>query len=130
MAIRYLRLSEVLTLYQRVMEISGGEEGIRDLGALQSALAQPRMTYGGEELYPSLAEKAGVLAYSLLKNHAFVDGNKRIAHAAMEVFLVMNGYEVRARVEEQEEVMRAIVAGKMKREELVAWIEGHMMRME
>ncbi len=94
MPTRYLALSEVLFLYQRVMDFSGGEEGIRDLGASQSALAQPRMTYGGEELYPSLAEKAGALAYSLVKNHPFVDGNKRIAHAAMEVFLVLNGYEL------------------------------------
>ena len=130
MAIRYLTLSEVLFLYQRMMEVSGGEEGIRDLGALQSALAQPRMTYGGEELYPSLAEKAGALAYSLVKNHAFVDGNKRIAHAAMEVFLVLNGYEVRAKVEEQERVMRALAAGEMRREELVEWIEAHMVKVK
>jgi len=129
MAIRYLSLSEVLALYQQVMEISGGEEGIRDLGALQSALAQPRMSYDGEELYPSLAEKAGALAYSLVKNHAFVDGNKRLAHAAMEVFLVLNGYEVGAKMEEQEAVMRAIASGEMEREELVRWIEAHMVRI-
>ncbi len=130
MAIRYLTLSEVIFLYHRVMEVSGGEEGIRDLGALQSALAQPRMTYGGEELYPSLAEKAGALVYSLVKNHAFVDGNKRIAHAAMEVFLMLNGYEVRATVEEQERVMRAVAAGEMRREELVKWIEAHMVKVK
>jgi len=120
----------VLSLYQRVMEIGGGEEGIRDLGALQSALAQPRMSYGGEELYPSLAEKAGALAYSLVKNHAFVDGNKRLAHAAMEVFLVLNGYEVRAKVEEQEAVMRAVASGEMGREDFVAWIAAHMVKIE
>ena len=120
----------MLSLYQRVMEIGGGEEGIRDLGALQSALAQPRMSYGGEELYPSLAEKAGALAYSLVKNHAFVDGNKRLAHAAMEVFLVLNGYEVRAKVEEQEAVMRAVASGEMGREDFVAWIAAHMVKIE
>ena len=130
MAIRYLTLSEVLFLYQRVMEVSGGEEGVRALEALLSALAQPRMTYGGEELYPSLAEKAGALAYSLMKNHAFVDGNKRIAHAAMEVFLVLNGYEVRATVEEQEQVIRAVAAGTMRREEFVEWIEAHMVKVK
>ncbi len=128
MPTRYLALSEVLFLYQRVMDFGGGEEGIRDLGALQSALAQPRMTYGGEELYPSLAEKAGALAYSLVKNHPFVDGNKRIAHAAMEVFLVLNGYELQAEVQEQEEVMRAIASGMMNRRTLVKWIETHMVK--
>ena len=130
MAIRYLSLSEVLALYQRMMEISGGEGGLRDLGALQSALAQPRMTYGGKELYPGVAEKAGALAYSLVQNHAFVDGNKRIAHAAMEVFLVLNGYEVRAEVKEQESVIRAVAAGKMGREELVEWIEAHLVKVK
>ncbi len=119
----------MLALYWRVMETSGGAEGVRDLGALQSSLIQPRMIYGGEELYPSLAEKAGALVYSLVKNHAFVDGNKRIAHAAMEVFLVLNGYEVRAQVEEQERVMRVVAAGEMEREALVEWIEAHMVKV-
>jgi len=65
----------------------------------------------------------------VVKNQAFVDGNKRIAHAAMEVFLVLNGYEVRAQVEEQEAVMGAIASGKMEREELARWIEAHMVRI-
>jgi len=128
MVIRYLTLSEVLALYHGVMKIGGGEEGIRDLGALQSALAQPRMTFGGEYLYPSLAAKAGALVYSLVKNHPFVDGNKRIAHAAMETFLILNGHEVEADVAEQEEVLRGVAAGRIGRKALEAWIEKHMVR--
>ncbi len=126
MVVRYLTLSEVLELYQGVMAIGGGEEGIRDIGVLQSALAQLRQTFGGRELYPGLAAKAGALVYSLVNGHPFVDGNKRVAHAAMEVFLGLNGYEVRASVEEQERVMLRVATGEMEREELVMWIEGHM----
>ena len=85
---RYLSLGEVLGLYDRIVGTSGGAIGIRDLGALESALAQPRMSFGGGDLYPSLAEKAAALGYSLVMNHRFLDGNKRVGHAAMEVFLV------------------------------------------
>ncbi len=85
---RYLTLNEVLELYRRILEQSGGSMGIHDLGALQSALAQPRMTFGGEELYPAIVEKASALGLFLIKNHPFVDGNKRTGHAVMETFLV------------------------------------------
>lgn len=87
---RYLTLREILEIYQRVMQQSGGLVGIRDLGALESAVAQPRMTFGGAELYPTLVEKAASLGFSLIQNHPFVDGNKRTAHATLETFLVLN----------------------------------------
>lgn len=91
---RYLTLNEVLELYHRVMEQSGGAVRIRDLNALEPALAQPRMTFGGQELYPTIVEKASALGFSLIRNHPFVDGNKRTGHAALETFLVLNGYEL------------------------------------
>jgi death-on-curing protein len=74
---RYLTIAEVLETYQRVMQQTGGLVGIRDLGALESAIAQPYMTFGGNELYPSLAEKAAALGFSLIQNHPFADGIKR-----------------------------------------------------
>ncbi len=128
MAIRYLSLGEVLTLYQRVMEIGGGTRGLRDIGALQAAVAQPRMKFGGQELYPTMADKAAALAYSLVKNHAFLDGNKRIAHAAMEVFLVLNGYMLQAPVHVQEKVMLDAAACQMNREALTAWVRAPRRR--
>jgi death-on-curing protein len=97
---RYLTLGEVLELYHRIIRQSGGSQGIRDLGALESALAQPRMTFGNQELYPTVVEKASALGFSLIKNHPFVDGNKRTGHAAMETFLVLNGFEIDASVDE------------------------------
>ena len=91
---RSLTLVEVLELHRRIIEQSGGAAGVRDLGALESAIAQPLMTFGGEDLYLSVAKKAGALGFSLIMNHPFVDGNKRIGHGAMEVFLILNGLEI------------------------------------
>jgi len=124
---RYLTLYEVLELYRGIMEQSGGAIGVRDLNALESALAQPRMTFGGQELYPTIVEKAAALGFSLIKNHPFVDGNKRTAHAAMETFLVLNGYEIRASVDEQERVILQVAAGKMAREAFMEWLRKHVV---
>ena len=86
---RYLSLGEVVHLHQALLEETGGASGIRDLGLLESALAQPRATFGGTDLYPTLVAKAATLGFSLALNHPFIDGNKRVAHAAMEVFLLL-----------------------------------------
>jgi death-on-curing protein len=88
--VRYLALNEVLELYRRIMGQTGGLVGIRDLPALESALAQPRMTFDGVDFYPTAVDKASALGFSLIQNHPFTDGNKRIGHAAMETFLVLN----------------------------------------
>src|SRR5687767_8318476 len=98
---RYLTREEVLDLHGLLLQQSGGTPGLRDPNALESALAQPQMTFGGEDLYPGLVEKAGALGFSLITNHPFVDGNKRIGHAVMETFLVLNGYEIAASPDEQ-----------------------------
>lgn len=124
---RYLSLIEVLELHRRIINQSGGTFGIRDFGLLESAIAQPRMTFGGEDLYPSLVEKAAALGFALIMNHPFVDGNKRIGHATAEVFLVLNGTEIVASVDEQERVVLAIASGKMKREAFVAWLRQHVV---
>jgi death-on-curing protein len=92
---------------------SGGLQGIRDSGALESALAQPRMTFGSRELYPTLVEKASALGFSLIQNHPFVDGNKRTGHAAIEIFLVLNGFEIDASVDEQEQIILQVAVGKL-----------------
>mgnify|MGYP000592623114 CR=1 FL=1 len=123
---RYLTVEEVLILHNHVIEQTGGGLGVRDQGGLESAVAQPTMTFGGEELYPTLVEKAGALTFSIAMNHPFVDGNKRTAHAAMEVFLVLNGFEVKASVDEQEAIMLALAAGTLKREALTDWLGQHV----
>ena len=85
------------------------------------------MTFGCEELYPSVIDKAAALAVSLTRNHPFVDGNKRVAHAAMEVFLVLNGREIEASVDEQERLMMELAAGNLGREDVVEWLSSHVV---
>jgi death-on-curing protein len=79
---RYVTLGEALYLHARLVASSGGASGLRDSGRLQSALAQPMATFDGVELYPGIVEKAAALAFALIQGHAFIDGNKRIGHAA------------------------------------------------
>ncbi len=123
---RYLTLSETLELHRRVIGQSGGAIGVLNLGALESALAQPRMTFGGRELYPAIADKAAALGYSLIQNHPFLDGNKRTGHAAMEVFLFLNGFEIQSSVDEQERIVLQVASGEMDREAFTAWLRDHV----
>jgi death-on-curing protein len=128
--VRYLTLSEVLEVHRQVMAQSGGAEGLMHLSALESALAQPQMTFGGEDLYPTLVDKAAALGYALIKNHPFLDGNKRTGHAAMEVFLILNGDEIRATVDEQEHVILQVAASEIDREEFTMWLRTHVVAKE
>lgn len=124
---RHLSIAEVLELHERLLDASGGAAGIRDLGALESAVTQPRAAFGGKDLYPDLAGKAAALCYSIVMNHPFLDGNKRVGHAAMETFLVLNGHEIQCGVDEQERVVLQLAAGKLSRDALVAWVQAHMV---
>ncbi|MBR8838502.1 MAG: type II toxin-antitoxin system death-on-curing family toxin [Stigonema ocellatum SAG 48.90 = DSM 106950] len=124
---RYLTLTEVLELYYRIMEQSGGSAGISNIGGLESAIAQPRMSFGGEELYPTIVEKASALGFALIKNHPFIDGNKRIGHATMEVFLVLNGFEIDAAVDTQERVILQVASGDLGQDEFTAWLRSHIV---
>lgn len=124
--IRYLTLDEVMSLHRQILKQSGGTAGVRDLGSLESAIAQPMMTFGGEDLYPTLVDKAAALGFSLVMNHPFVDGNKRTGHAAMETFLVMNDLEIFAPVDEQELVILSLAAGSLDREEFTKWLESRV----
>jgi death on curing protein len=127
---RYLTLKEALQLHRRIIEQSGGSTSIRDIGLLESALAQPLMSFGGEDLYPTLVEKASALCFSLVKNHPFVDGNKRVGHAVMETFFILNGYEINASVPEQEEVILNLAAGELNRDDFSDWIRGHISEVK
>lgn len=123
---RYISLAQALELHRRLIEQSGGTPGILNLGALESALLHPRMTFGAEDLYPTLAGKAAALAFSIIRNHPFMDGNKRTGHAAMEVFLMLNGHEVWSSVDDAEEVILRVASGEMDREQFTDWIEAHL----
>ena len=126
---RYLSLREILELHEAVIEISGGARGIRDMRALESAVNQPRLTFNQADLYPNIVAKAAALCFSLVINHPFVDGNKRVGHAAMETFLILNGYEIEATVAEQEQIILDLAAGKLTREAFTNWLKDHVIHI-
>ena len=124
---RWLSLAEVLDLHRQLIEQSGGSPGIRDLGLLEASLAQPWQTFGGIDLYPEFLQKVACLGFSLIQNHPFVDGNKRIGHAAMEVVMLLNGMELMASVDESEPVVLKIATGAFGRESLARWLTEHQV---
>lgn len=123
---RYLSLPEVLELHERVIDISGGTKGIRDIRLLESAVNQPRASFDQSDLYPDMVSKAAALCYSLVMNHPFIDGNKRVGHAAMETFLFLNGFQIDANVDVQERTFLDLAAGKVEREAFTDWLRSHI----
>jgi death on curing protein len=125
--VRYLTLNEVLNLHERLLAQTGGPSGVRDIGGLESALAQPRMTFDGVELYPAISEKAAALGFSIIQNHPFLDGNKRTGHAAMEIFLILNGFEIQSSIDEQEKFILQVASGAMSRNVFSDWVDSVMV---
>ena len=125
---KYLKTEHILRIHERLVATSGGDPGVRDLNAVESSVAQPQMTFDGKSLYPTLVEKAVALGFSLNKNHAFVDGNERTAHATVEMFLIRNGWEIEATVDEQEQVYLGVAAGSLTREEYISWLRDHLVK--
>jgi death-on-curing protein len=123
---RYLSLAEILELHEAIIVSTGGARGIRDVGALESAVNQPRLAFDQVDLYPDLVAKAAALCFSLVMNHPFIDGNKRIGHAAMETFLILNGFQIDADVDEQERLILDLAASKLTRKELTFWLNDHI----
>jgi len=87
------------------------------------------MTFNGEELYPTIIEKASALGFSLIQNHPFVDGNKRAGHAATESFLMLNDYEITASVDEQVEIVLGVASGKIDRNTFTEWLRNHIVEL-
>lgn len=113
---------KVLLLHQLITQETGGDNGVRDFGLLDSALESVFATFDGQELYPTKEEKGARLGYTLISNHAFVDGNKRIGMYVMIAFLQVNGIHLHPT---NEEVIRAglsVAAGTMKYDELLEWV--------
>ena len=118
----YLTAEQVLFLHARLIEDTGGEHGVRDVNLLLSALGRPLASYGGEDLYPGLFFKAAALADSLIRNHPFVDGNKRTGIAAAGLFLVRNGLHLMASNSELETFTIAIAQSQKTIEEIANWL--------
>jgi death-on-curing protein len=119
-------LDEVIELHRRAIAEHGGIPGIRDQGMLESALHQPFHSFGGEDVYPTDAAKVSALVYSLVQNHPFHDGNKRVGLACLSVTLMLNGRELLAEEMEVVEIILRIAQHQMEREDFMAWIADHL----
>lgn len=117
----YLSEAQVLDLHRDLIRQFGGTTGLRDRGALDAALARPAMTFAGEDLYADLAAKVAALFHSLVLNHPFLDGNKRVGAAAAELFVQLNGYQLDATDRDLENLTLATAQGQVTPEALAIW---------
>ncbi|MEO8349373.1 MAG: type II toxin-antitoxin system death-on-curing family toxin [Acidobacteriota bacterium] len=126
----YLSIEQIDELHALQLRHYGGSPGLRDRGALESAAARPAMTFGGEDLYPDLASKAGAIIHLLVMNHPYVDGNKRVgAHAAV-LFLLMNDQRLDVLPKELEELTLTVARGEIDAEALAIWFRQRISREE
>ncbi|MFU0543334.1 type II toxin-antitoxin system death-on-curing family toxin [Gardnerella sp. DNF00354] len=122
---KYLTREQVIKLHQALIETSGGSSGIRDVGMLDSALKTPLQTFDENELFPSVLDKAARLAFGLIKNHPFIDGNKRIGTHVMLIFLTLNNIMLSYKDEELIDIILKVASGKANENDLYTWIKNH-----
>mgnify|MGYP001587384011 FL=1 len=121
----YLTAEQVLFTHFRLIEETGGSHGIRDIPLLQSAVARPMATFGSDDLYPDIFSKAAALMHSIIKNHPFVDGNKRTAITAASLFLIRNKHQIKAANKELERFTLKAASTNVELEEIAAWFRKH-----
>jgi death-on-curing protein len=127
---QYLSVQQVLDIHADQLRLYGGAAGVRDRGALESALARPTMTFAGEDLYSDVATKAAALMHSLALNHPFLDGNKRVAAHAAILFAMLNGFEPLMSQDELVEATLAVAESKVEAEALAIWFRQRLRSME
>ena len=126
---KYLTFKQVLRIHERVIEETGGGRARGEAsGQGRIGCRVPRQSYGGAALYPALYQKAAILGYALCQGHPFHDGNKRASHASMEMFLIRNGFEIRASLQEQEAMFLALADGKVSRDSFATWARSKIRR--
>lgn len=125
----YLNLDEVLAIHDDMVERYGGSFGIRDLGLIQSAIARPQASFGGDDLYPTIIDKAAALFHSLIFNHAFTDGNKRTSLTSTARFLHLNGYELKADEKELIDFPLRVENKHLDIEEISKWLKEHTKKL-
>jgi death on curing protein len=119
----FLSLEQVLAVHARVIEEFGGNPTVRDFGLLESAVSMPGAQYGGSFLHSAMPAMAGAYLFHLCRNHPFVDGNKRTALAAAEVFLLLNGWELDATNRELELLALGVAEGRLSKSEITAFFQ-------
>lgn len=124
--VAFLTPEQVLAIHRRVIEKFGGDPGIRDRGLMESAVAMPQAQFAGQHLHQGIPEQAGAYLFHLCKNHPFIDGNKRVALASAEVFVLLNGRVLSATNDELEELTMGVAAGNVSKDEAVAFFQAHV----
>jgi death-on-curing protein len=127
--VKYIGYRQILWLYRRVLEETGGTSGIRDDGLLQSALARPQASFGGQDLYPTVFEKAAALLESLVMNHPFVDGNKRVAWESLDLTLALNGWQLTSSHEENFRLIMRVIGREVTVQDVADWLKKHSRRI-
>lgn len=129
MSVRYLTTRAVLRIHYRMVKRFGGSQGVRDLGLIESALARPKAGFGEFEAYPEIFTKTAVLMHSLLKNHPFVDGNKRTATIAAIIFLKRNGFKIKVTQKEFVKLALDIENNNLPEDKIAAWLKKHSKKI-
>ena len=124
---KFLSKHQILMLHQHLIDETGGSPGLRDEGLLDSALNAPFQIFGDTSAYPSLQQKAVRLCYGLVKNHPFIDGNKRIGAHAMLVFLSVKGLELSYTQQELSDIILQVAAGEKGYDDLLMWLLAHQL---
>ncbi len=126
---RYLSAEQVLFIHSRLIDETGGSHGIRDVGLLQSAVGRSKATYDGKDLYPDIFHKVAALMESLIKNHPFVDGNKRTAITSAGIFLQMNGFIIETSQKELERFTLSMAHGEIPVEDAAGWFKRNSLKI-
>lgn len=122
----WVSAEDVISIHARVIQRSGGMDGLRDRAALEAAIAAPLQSFEGQDLYPTVLEKIARIGYGLASNHAFVDGNKRIGAMMVQLLLGWNGYSLQLQRGELADMFIAIADGQAGQQELLAWMRAHL----
>jgi death on curing protein len=130
MRTKYLPAELVIAIHADLLHRYGGEPGIRDRGLLESALAQPKMAFGGKDIHKTIFDKAAAYGFHICNNHPFVDGNKRVALVLMDLFLQKNGWAIIATEEETYSMMISLASGKLSRPKLSSWLKQNSTRLK
>ena len=122
----WITADDVIQIHSRVIQRSGGMDGLRDRASLEAAVSAPMQSFGGQDLYPTAVEKIARLGYGLASNHAFVDGNKRIGAMMTQLLLKWNGFQMSLCSGELADMFIAIADGSAGESDLLAWIQEHL----
>ncbi len=122
---RYLYPNQIIYLHKQIVALSGGSHGVRDKGLLESAVYRPQASFGGQDLYPDIFMKTAALGHSIISNHPFIDGNKRIGFEAMRLMLLLNGYNIFASEDKKFHFVMNIAEKKINEQGIAGWLRNN-----